>query len=183
MTITNMGSYLLLESAQITDVIANPSDYEKLEITGDINCCTSGCGGTVNTVTFPNPFTTTSSLQLVAPGIKVFPPFFGLTEFTDGVYKLSVKFFREDEDTLFQENCIFVDITLKCKVAALLKNLIEESKSNNTEKISTIAHLLHYALFNGSGCACNCEEMCKVYAELISVLDSVNPQIFVDCGC
>ena len=183
MTITNMGTYLLLESSYISEVIATPLNYIKLEVIGNINCCATGCGQLNTTITFNYPFTTTTNLELNTVGLKVFPAFFGLTSFIDGVYRISVKRFEENVGTIFIENCLFIDVTIKCKVAALLKEIIEENKVKTGEKKSTIAHLLHYALVNGSNCGCNCAEMCDVYKELVALLDTINPEIFTDCGC
>jgi hypothetical protein len=182
MTITLFDDYLFLQSDKIDEVIATPGDFTKIEISGDINCCTSGCGDTVTTEIFLNPFTTTAKLELTATGIKVFPAFFGLTEFTDGVYKFDVKSFETDQVTL-ESNCLFVDITFKCKVAALLKCIIEENKIKTGEKTGTIIHLLHYGLVNGSNCGCNCSDMCVAFRELSALLDSANPEIFTNCGC
>lgn len=182
MTITYKETYLLLESDKIDEVIATPGDFTKFEISGDINCCSSGCGDTVTSITFDNPFTTTSKVELSADGLKIFPAFFGLTEFMDGIYKFSVKTFESGKATL-ESNCLFVDITIKCKVAKLLNCILEENKTKAPEKTGTIIHILHYGLVNGSNCGCNCAEMCEVYEYLVSFLDSIDPETFADCGC
>ena len=188
MTITLVDDYLLIESEAISEVIATPSDYLKLEVSGNINCCTSNCAEQVTTVTFDNPFTTTTKLELTGTGLKVFPAFFGLTSFIDGIYRFEIKRYPDPltgvSDTLYEQNCIFVDVTFKCKVASQLKYIIAENKNKgDTEKVATIIHLLHYALVNGSNCGCNCAEMCEVFKELNTILNTINPQISSDCGC
>lgn len=178
MTITNMGTHLLLESPYITLLGQTPADYEKVDITGCINCCP-----TSTLITTEFPYTATPKITFGATSITIWPAFFGLTEFTDGIYKFEVKIYEIGQGTTLESNCIFIDITFKCKVAALLKNIITENKTKSGEKLSTTAHILHYALFNGSNCGCNCEEMCQVFTYLNDLLSNLDPQIFVDCGC
>ncbi len=183
MTITLVDDYLLIASDTITDMIANPGDYTKIEITGNVNCCTSGCETQVAELTLNNPFTSDPTLaEFNGVGLKIYPLFFGISEFIDGVYKFDIKTFGAT--TILEQNCAFVDMTFKCKVAALLKYIISENKGRGeTEKIYTMAHLLHYSLFNGSNCGCNCEEMCTIFRELNTILETIDPQILTDCGC
>lgn len=183
MTILNADTSLVLQSSYIDEVFANPGNYIKVEVTGDINCCTSGCGDTVNTLEIPLPQVLDGDkAEFTDEGLKIFPLFFGLTEFVDGVYSFTFKRFKEGE-TIIETNCFFVDVTYKCKVASLLKCLLEENRQRTSEKISTNAHLLHYALVNDSNCGCNCEEMCEAFKELRNLLNSVDPTITNDCGC
>lgn len=124
-----------------------------------------------------------SNIFINADGIFLTPAFFGLTSITDGIYKVTLKFVKDNGAYIAETNCAFIDVTIKCKVAALLQNILQESKINGSEKVSTIAHILHYALFNGSNCGCNCAELCKVYAELVGLLENIDPLITNDCGC
>lgn len=184
MIITYHDSYLLLNSSYIAEIIANPNNYLKVEITGDINCCTSNCGATKTILSINLPqLTNTDKAEFTIDGLKIYPLFFGLSAFTDGVYNFSVKRFEDNAGTVLESNCLFVDITYKCKVATLLKCIIEENKKKDTEKLSTTIHILHYALVNGSNCGCNCTEMCEVFRELTTLLANVDPQITNDCGC
>ena len=110
------------------------------------------------------------------------PQFFGIDKLIDGVYKFEIKISKTQSFTI-ETNCAFIDIETKCKVAATLQNIKKESETKGIEKCSTIIHLLHYALINGSNCGCNCDEMCKVYKELYRLLNNIDPQIVNDCGC
>lgn len=184
MTITFHDTYLYLKSSYIDEIIAAPTDYVKVEIAGDINCCTSNCGEQKTLLTILLPQTLdTDKAEFTADGIKIYPLFFGLTAFIDGIYNFSVKRFEDEQGTVTEDNCLFVDLTYKCKVATLLKCIIEENKKQSTEKISTVIHVLHYSLVNGSNCGCNCTEMCEIFRELTTLLANVDPQITNDCGC
>jgi hypothetical protein len=109
-------------------------------------------------------------------GLFIQPDFFSTGKFVNGVYKITVTYTKADgAGYIKEETCSFIDIDLACKVAALLKTV-------HTNKQSTNAHLLHYALVNGSNCGCNCDDLCKVFKELIDLLNSVDPQT-LDCGC
>lgn len=123
--------------------------------------------------------TTSAPLYLGSDGLYILPSFFSLTEFVDSIYRFEVKIYKEDSWTS-ETNCAFVDITIKCKVASLLQGLIQESLDQKIEQCSTMLHLLHYALVNGSNCGCNCEELCIVFRELIKLLGT---QVISDCGC
>lgn len=120
---------------------------------------------------------------LGSDGLYVNPLLFGINSFIDGVYKFNIKINKvSPTGYIMESNCTFIDVTTKCKVAALLHNIKAESMKTG-EKPSTVAHLLHYALVNGSNCGCNCDELCKVYNELYNILTNVNPQLISDCGC
>lgn len=181
MTITAFDGYFLLKSAYIDEIIATPSDYLKVELTGNINCCNSNCGEQAPTLTIILPQTVDQDkAEFASGGLKVYPKFFGLTEFSEGIYKFSLKRFKEGGETVTESNCIFYDIDMKCKVAVLLNCILKEQ--SEAEKPATIAHLLHYSLINGSNCGCNCDEMCKIYAELVKLVQHINLQS-TDCGC
>ena len=124
-----------------------------------------------------------ATVFIVADGILISPSFFEETLLTDGVYKVTLKFLREDNSYVLETNCAFVDIETKCQVAAVLQNILKESLVKGSEKVSTVIHLLHYGLVNGSNCGCNCVELCQVYRELVALLESVDPNITNDCGC
>lgn len=124
-----------------------------------------------------------STVFIVADGILISPSFFEETLLTDGVYKITLKFLKDDNSYVLETNCAFVDIETKCQVAAVLQNILKESLVKGTEKVSTVIHLLHYGLINGSNCGCNCVELCQVYRELVSLLETVDPNITNDCGC
>lgn len=178
MIITNVSStYLSITSDEITAIQAAPNDYTKVEITGSINC------GTPITKTLLHPFNATADISLMLQNIlQINPSFFGLTELANGVVKISLKIF-DDTGSTFITNCALVDIDLACKVAALLHNILAEYESKLEERPSSIAHLLHYSLVNGSNCGCNCADMCKNYDALIDILTNIDPTLLADCGC
>lgn len=125
-----------------------------------------------------------SNVYMSNDAIYIKPEFFNLQELNDGIYKFNVKYIKVDEvGYLEEQNCSFIDVTTKCRVASVLQNILKESKELGSEKSSTIIHILHYALVNGSNCGCNCPDLCQVYKELIDMLDSIDPQITNDCGC
>ena len=187
MTITFFDTYLLLESDYITEALINAGGiFNQLDISGNINCCTQNCGQqSVEVEVDLTAIVLPATIEFTVDNkIKIFPGFFGLTEFIDGIYKFSIKRYQPGEGTVIESNCLFIDMTLKCKVATLLGYIIEENKTRDSEeKIATIAHLLHYSLVNGSNCGCNCEEMCEVFRELNALLVNVDPTITNDCGC
>jgi hypothetical protein len=175
---------LSLKSDEI-DALITSIDYSSIIIKGTKTCGTElsqeYTTDELNTPTDDFKFT----LDTENSRIIVKPIFFGLTSYTDGVYYLNVRLVKPDDAGYVEfSNCLFVDITYKCSVASLLKNIISENKNlQDNEKISTIIHILHYALVNGSNCGCNCTEMCTVFNELTSLLSNIDPQIQNDCGC
>lgn len=172
---------IVLTSPYFEDI---DTGYTKVEITGIINCCEDNCGESNTTLTIETPQSEDEDkADLNGDQIDIYPEFFGLTEFIDGIYKFTVKLFKENGDVIIESNCFFVDITTKCKVASLLDCLLKDIEKNTPEKISVNAHILHYALVNGSNCGCNCDEMCEIYRELVLLLANVNPQITNNCGC
>lgn len=171
-------SYVTLTSDNISDLILNTADYTKIKITVTRNCCTTD----QKVIEAETPFTSDGTWALAPQGIFILPTLFGdstTTQFIDGVYKFEVKLFKADNTYTYEENCIFIDVTMRCKVASLLKDLLEKSEDG---ECATNAHILHYALVNGSGCGCNCDEMCKVFKELYSIVSPLTPQN-TGCGC
>jgi hypothetical protein len=106
---------------------------------------------------------------IISPGM--FPSGFS----SDGIYRVDIKFKDETGFTRIY-NCIFVDVTFKCRLANLLTNLLDEDYNSQT------AHLLHYSLINGSNCGCVCDEMCVSFNALKTILDN-QPVQATDCGC
>lgn len=181
MTITVFDGYLLLKSDFIDEIIAAPGDFTKVELTGNINCCNIDCGSQAPTLTIVLPqIVDQDKAEFAGGGLKIYPLFFGLTEFTEGIYKFSLKRFKEGGQTVMESNCLFLDIDMKCKVASFLDCLLKEQ--SQTEKPGTIIHLLHYGLVNGSNCGCDCDEMCRIYSELVKLTQHINLQS-TDCGC
>lgn len=125
-----------------------------------------------------------SQAFLGTDGLYVPSTFFSMEEYENGIYHFGVKIYKADGASfIYEENCAFIDIDIKCKVAALLNKIVKEANNTTDEKVSTVAHMLHYGLVNGSNCGCNCSQMCEVYRELISIINSADPSIYTDCGC
>lgn len=133
------------------------------------------------TYLFSYSSTPNSNIILLNDGIYVSPSLFLQDTMKDGVYKFTIKLDKNEVITEIS-NCSFIDVTIKCKVATLLSNIIKENEGSS-EKISTIAHILHYSLVNASNCGCNCEELCKIYEELYKLVYNIEPQIPENCGC
>lgn len=173
---------LKVDAPEIVDVSNDPSSYEYIEVTGII----TGLALVMTTKVakyFIDDITNNTNKFWITDGVMyVSPTFFDLLAFTDSVVTLTIKLKKATEWLLIQ-NCYFIDVTYKCKVATLLEGIITESKTAGEEGLSTIAHLLHYALINGSNCGCNCDELQQVFYELRKVLVNVDPKITNDCGC
>lgn len=130
-------------------------------------------------------------VSIVDGFIEIKPTFFGTVEtaLLDGVYKFTLAGY-DGTQSFREENCAFIDITMKCQVAKTLKNLIAESKDTITfdkENPATYIHLLHYSLVISSNCGCNCENLCNAYKELVALLESNTTTITNTqqngCGC
>lgn len=168
-----------IEAPEILSFEGNIGDYSTVALTGN------KCNVTPTTISY----NTTEVLNVgnkffITDGIMyVRPTFFGMSAYTDNVYKFSIKFTLTAGGYTVIENCAFIDITFKCKVAGYLENILKESCDvTDTEKVGTIIHILHYSLINGSNCGCNCSELCQVFTELEKLLDTTNPEN-TDCGC
>lgn len=127
--------------------------------------------------------TQSDKIFIGADGIYIKPIFFGLAAIKDGIYKVDVKMFDTDGNFVLESNCAFIDISFKCLVASVLQNIMKEAEAGDTEGLSTIIHLLHYGLTNGSNCGCNCDELCEVFTQLNTLLISLDPKIQNNCGC
>lgn len=175
-TLMDNGS-ILLNSEDIQELIANPEDYLQLKIESTINCCPE-----LYVQTQPLPLTTNPYFAFSSDGIEVKPAFFNVVtpnSIIDGVYYFNVKIFTDEDNYHYEQNCAFMDITFKCKVAQYLDTLNDIYEDG---KIATNAHLLHYALVNGSNCGCNCTAMCDIFKQLYDILKPITPQL-QGCGC
>lgn len=186
MVITYLGNptfKLSVVSSEITNFIADIVSYSGIEITASKNCTDTPIVKEYNTTDI---LLDTSNFYIVGGVLYIRPQLFGTILFEDGVYKIEIRF-KKPAGHIIITNCIFVDISFKCKVATLLKALLEESGNTNRtkgiEKTSTAIHLLHYSLTNGSNCGCNCFELCAVFNELCILLSGIDLQITNDCGC
>jgi len=123
-----------------------------------------------------------SGILLTSQGLLIPPTFFGLPHYVDGVYKMELKIVAIDNSYSIESNCVFVDVTFKCKVALYLKDIVGGTVNG---KVGLTATMLHYALTNSSNCGCNCQDMCRAYKELYSILNGAGliNQTSSDCGC
>ena len=175
-TLMDNGS-ILLNSEEIQAMIADQGAFLQLKIDGTINCCP-----TVYTQTQALPLVSNPYFVFSADGIEVKPAFFNVvvpTSIIDGVYTFIVKPFIDLNNYSYEENCAFMDITFKCKVAKYIDDL---SKIAEDGAVATNVHILHYALVNGSNCGCNCTAMCDTFKQLYDILKPITPQL-QGCGC
>lgn len=164
---------------EISNYISNIGDYTGVTIDTTGTCPTKIFNKNYDNTDILN---VDSDFYVDSNILYIKPTLFGLTSFVDGVYKFTISF-TTTTGYIRIANCTFVDITLKCKVATFIKNILNESKNVVNEKVGTLVHLLHYSLVNGSNCGCNCVEMCEVYTELVNLLSGIDPQVLEDCGC
>ena len=183
LTITYIGSNtIVLQSPAIQNMIDNVTDYSKFEVTAVVNCCPDSF---VHEFLFSSP--TNQYIEVTSDSIILKPLFFGLLSngdidlLTDGVYKIGINMFYSLNTTyIHEENCSFVDVTYKCKVAAYLDKITDVQTVDG--QCAQNVTLLHYALTNGSNCACYCNEMCTAFKELAKLINVNNPKS-QGCGC
>lgn len=179
-TIQYLDNLISFKADEIADYVTNTSNYTGITVTITTNCGTA----IVQTALNADTFNTTKPFYVDTPtnSILIAPLFFSLLQIVDGIYKIKIRLTKPQGYIEF-ENCAFVDVTIKCQVAAFIEQLLSESADiDNIEQNSTIIHLLHYALTNGSNCGCNCDKLCTVYNALIEVLTN-NSKTIEDCGC
>lgn len=174
----SVNNYIIASSAEIAVMVNNPGDYTGATVRGSLNCTATPV---IETIDIADLQVNTSHAYFLGDDLIIKPYFFGGTT-VDGVYRVSITINTAQTGVMYTM-CIFIDVTLKCKIAAIMKDIVEENAGAwQTEKKATIIHILHYSLVNGSNCGCNCNEMCTVYDELISILSNIDPTI-IDCGC
>lgn len=158
-------------------MIANQGDYLQVKVDATINCCPQ-----LYSQIQPLPLVPNDYFVFSAAGIEVKPAFFNVispNKIIDGVYHFNVKIFTDLDNYHYEEDCAFMDITFKCKVAAYIDALNDK---NEDGEFATNIHILHYALVNGSNCGCNCVDMCSVFKNLYDLLKPITPQM-QGCGC
>lgn len=161
-------------------MIDNIANYNRIVVKSTINCCPE-----VFSDDQPlGPGMDTTKMIIVSDGIIIKPAFFNLISgeiMRDGVYSFSVKLYLIDSTYTYEESCAFIDVTYKCRVADNIKNILDK---NEDGQCSTVIHVLHYALVNGSNCGCNCKELCDVFKELTKLLIPITSSVIPSgCGC
>lgn len=182
MQITYISSTGLLQcsGSDLGDILTGIGAFGTVTLSGTKTC---NIPPFTNTYPVSDITNVNNNFYVQAGAVYVSPKFFGLPALVDAVYYLSLKFIKTGGGYTMIQNCAFIDLIYKCKLATMLDQIIEENKApNQIEKISTTAHLMHYALINGSNCGCNCTEMCSVFEELTILLKGIDPN-FTDCGC
>lgn len=173
---------IVITAPELSSFITNINSYLSVDVTTNLNCSVNSITQNYNIVDIldstNSKFYINTSLNTLFLKLAMLE---GAT-IVDGIYKVTVKFNPIAGGYTKIVNCIFIDVTFKCRVASLIDGIISNNKSSN-EDTSTMAHLLHYALFNSNNCGCNCEEMCTVFNQLKSILDASTQQIDNNCGC
>ena len=108
------------------------------------------------------------TFSLTSEGILLFPNFFGVDKFVDGVYNICTTILTRNYVEIKECNCYFLDCNTQCKLVTKVENLKE-----NKDKTDLL--MIHYALNANSNCGCNCNEMIDLYKQLIKELDIENP--------
>lgn len=179
MIINYLNNKITIVAQEINDFITNIVDYTGITVAVGVNCV-EGIDATIDTTDIID---NTKNIYIENNILYINPQYFSNNSvFVDGVYNITIKFNTTTGYTRIS-NCYFVDVTTRCKVASLLQNIIKENSDSNTEKVSTIAHLLQFSLVNGSNCGCNCQEMCDVFTALQDILSNIDTKLLNDCGC
>lgn len=108
---------------------------------------------------------TTSSV--VGNTYVITPLFIGNTSFKDGVYKIILSG-KTSTNTITETACTFVDQKIKCLVA----DYLADKKTNYV-----LAGILYYTLSKAQDCNCECDNLCKLFCELTSLIDGH------ECNC
>lgn len=105
-------------------------------------------------------------------GLILLPPFYGQEELVDGIYNISIEVVLLNGDIIREDYCKFVDNEVKCRVA--------EKVLDNKD----IYHLYEAIKFGEECNDCDCENMCKLYKELIKYLNDGTTNTTKNlCGC
>lgn len=160
-------SKLTVSSSDIDDVIANVGNYIGITVTVSKNCCDN----TTYTYSLALP-TISSDYFNLNTGLDILPAFIDEDEFIDGVYKVTIVIELDDNSKITEHNCLFVDNETNCNLAEGIINLEDDDKIH--------ALMLHYGLIQGSGCGCNCDELCTLYNDLLKLLGSTDNS---NCNC
>lgn len=128
-------------------------------------------------------FSTDSNIILAGDFLYIKPQFVVDATLEDGIYTVTLKFNKTNgAGHIIESSCAFIDVEIKCRLAANLSNMADNNTAGNAYSL----YLLHYALVNGSNCGCNCEDLCKVYNQLLIELSKTSISTNItqeDCGC
>jgi len=158
MTLTPSAcDYMIIASDVLDDYITTPADYTSVTVSGTFNQGTAFSYelGTLDT---------TGEVRTYSGEERIYPEFYELATFANGVYSVTIVAVKEDDTTVTEQGCVFMDCDVKCDVET-----IEQM-------------VLHYALTNANGCTCDCAKMYTVYEALLSKI-STGTSNESDCGC
>lgn len=122
-----------------------------------------------------NYFQTISDEDIIFNGTSILlkPSFFELTDFIDGIYKITINTL-DTQNVLYREtSCYFMD----CKISGSLINTIELDECNEAD-IRTL--MIHYSLRIASNNNCDCDKMQSAFNFLNKNIDTSNTD---PCGC
>jgi hypothetical protein len=88
---------------------------------------------------------------------------YGTTELSEGIYSFVLKIVPSSGNDIFEFGCLFVDKTLKCRIADLIANC-EDNYLKLMEK--------WVVLTEAQNCNCDCSSLCTIYNSIINELES-----------
>lgn len=165
-TITKRLSFT--NSSEIEDYIDNTVNYSGITTTFVKDCGTEitisqTVAETADTDSVFYVDTVNRNLQLKCTA-------FGLTAFVDGVFFVKIRLKKTDSSYIEISNCIFLDLTYKCKVAENLDKLLVEEQNNAINRKMEMIYAIHFGLTAGSNCGCNCADLCIAFTRLKELL-------------
>jgi len=145
----------ITDSQVLSDFADDYTQFTKIEVTGTY-------AKTDELFTFTNELplcdTLSRPIGTCDGNVYAYPELFNQqVDLSDGVYKIEIKGFYDDDTIATEFACIFVDCETKCKV--LEAQCIE-------------ATLWHYILTQSYSCNCNCDKLQDIWDALQAKLDN-----------
>lgn len=120
--------------------------------------------------TTPFTFVLNADVIINQDCIYLCPSFFEQVVLQDGIYNITTDVIMTDNTDIREQVCLFVDCTLS-------ELLYQNVNIANCDPHDMNLLMIHYALTQASGKACNCSELYKLYDYL------ANSTTTEDCGC